>query len=310
MFLAENWFSFQQMTLDGNMAPPSISPTENLMKLALSSLFLLALTGGSHAALWVDFNSTNQGGGPTNAAGFQAFSRGHEVEADLGAGGNRTENYAVSFALTGDANVSLTADWPNTTDRRVRQSIDRGAGNDANWADVNLDGVTDWLGIDTRTNNGGNGNWDGTNGTPTLMTLTLSGLPAGSYSWRSFHQDTENVHTGFRVRLDTGSGYTQLADGYMSDSSPGGNPNSATDGSPGLVTNFAGMVAAGSIYDTSFTTDGSDVSFEFAPYSGALGNAVHNQLWGINGFQLTQVPEPSSSLLALLGGLFLLRRRR
>ena len=276
----------------------------------LSSLLLLALATSSHATLWVDFNSTNQGGGPANQVGFQAFSRGHEVEADVGANGNRTESYATSFAITGAANVSLTADWPNTTDNRVRQSIDRGAGNDANWADVQLDGVTDWLGIDTRTGNGGNGNWSGTNGTPTLMTLTLSGLPAGSYSWRSFHHNTENVHTGFRVRLDTGSGYTQLADGYMSDSSPGGSPNSDTDGSPGRVTDFAGMVAAGSIYDTTFTTDGSDVSFEFAPYSGAFANAVHNQLWGINGFQLNQVPEPSSSLLALLGGMLLFRRRR
>ena len=278
--------------------------------IGISSLIFVALTGASHAALWVDFNSTNQDGGPANAAGFQAYSRGHEVAADVGAAGNRTETYGTSFALTGAANVSLTADWPNTTDNRVRQSIDRGAGNDANWADVNLEGVTDFLGIDTRTGNGGNGNWDGTNGTPTLMTLTLSGLPAGSYSWRSFHHDTENVHTGFRVRLDPGSGYAQLADGYMSDSTPGGSPNSATNGSAGPVTSFAGMVAAGSIYDTSFTSDGSDVVFEFAPYAGTFGNAVHNQIWGINGFQLTQVPEPSSSFLALLGGLFLLRRRR
>ena len=73
------------------------------------------------------------------------------------------------------------------------------------------------------------------------------------------------------------------------------------------------MIAAGSIYQTSFSANGSDdVVFQFAPYSGALGDAVHNQLWGINGFQLTAVPEPSSLPMAMLAGMLLfgLRRRR
>ena len=224
---------------------------------------------------------------------------------------NATQSDDEAFGTT----VSLTPEWPNTTDNRVQQMIDRSAGNDANWQDSDIDGITDWLGIDTRTGNGGNGNWDGTAGTPTLMTLTLGDLPANPYGWTSFHQDTENVHANFAVWLSTdgGASFTQLSDGYMSNSSPGGNPNAETDGSPGLVVDFAGMAAAGSIYETTFTADGSnDVVLQFETYSGVFGDAVHNQLFGINGFQLTVVPEPASGILIALGGFAVLglRRRR
>ena len=80
--------------------------------------------------------------------------------------------------------------------------------------------VTDFLGIDTRTGNGGLGNWDGTTGTPTYMTLTLSGLGTGIYNWTSFHHDTEHVHGDFAVWVDTGSGFVHLADGVSTPHSP------------------------------------------------------------------------------------------
>ncbi len=198
---------------------------------------------------------------------------------------------------------------------RADQSVDPVASFDANWADTNLNLVTDWLGIDTRTGNGGNGNWDGATGTPTYLTVTLSDLPANEYAWKSYHQDTEHVHADFGVALSTdgGANFTSLPDGYMSDSTPAGTPDSETDGSPGLVTDFAGMMSAGSIYEATFTADGTnDVVLQFAPHSGALGDAVHNQIWGINGFELSVVPEPGSAVLLGMG-LFLLlgfRRRR
>lgn len=253
----------------------------------------------------VDFNSTNQDGGPHNNAGFEPYDAGHEVPEDF-----VTKTYSA-FGTT----VGLTPAWPNTTDNRVQQMIDRSAGNDENWADTDLDLVTDWIGIDTRTGNGGNGNWDGQTGTPTYMTLTLSGLPANSYTWRSFHHDTENVHANFAVWLSTdgGANMTQLSDGYMSDSTPGGSPDSATNGSPGLVVDFAGMANVGSIYETVFEATGSDdVVFQFAPYAGALGDEVHNQLFGINGIEVAIVPEPTSAILLVIGSLLMfgLGRRR
>lgn len=276
------------------------------MNVRVIAALVVALAGVVQAQdLNIDFNSTTQGGGPHNNSGFQAYDAGHEVAEDF-----VTKEYAA-FGTT----VGLTPAWPNTTANTVQQMVDRGEGNDANWTGSDLDGITDYLGTDTRVGNGGNGNWDGTNGEPTLMTLTLSGLPASDYSWTSFHHDTENVHTDFAVWLSTdgGSNFSPLADGYMSDSTPGGNPDSATDGSPGLVTDLEGMAAAGSIYTTSFAANGTDdVVFQFAPYSGVIADAVHNQIWGINGFQLAAVPEPNALPLAVFGGMLLLavRRRR
>ena len=140
--------------------------------------------------------------------------------------------------------MNLRPDWPNTTDRRVRQSIDRGSGNDANWAD-----------------------------------------------------------TDFAVWLDVGSGFARLGDGTMTDSTPGGNPDSGN-----LVTTFAGMAANGSIYNTTTVANGTDdVVLRFAPLT---GTAVHEQFFGIDGCQLTQVPEPTTGLLGLLGLVMFLRRRR
>ncbi|MEM9657611.1 MAG: hypothetical protein AAF961_04540, partial [Planctomycetota bacterium] len=154
--------------------------------------------------LFVDFNSTTQDNGPHNNVGYQAYDAGHEVIEDF-----ITQNFSA-FGTT----IGITPAWPNSTANTVQQMIDRGAGNDANWADADLDLVTDFLGIDTRTGNGGNGDWDGTNGTPTYMTLTLSGLPASpnQYEWKSYHHDTEHVHGDFAVWLSTDSGatFTQL----------------------------------------------------------------------------------------------------
>jgi hypothetical protein len=180
----------------------------------------------------------------------------------------------------------VTPDWPNTTDNRTRQSIDRGSGNDGNWDDAagDLNLVTDWIGIDTRVGNGGNGDWDGTTGTPTYMTLALGGLAAGDYNWTSFHHDTEHCHGPFAVWLSTDGGvtFTQLDDGVMTDSTPGGSPDSeATEVGPD-----ANLLS--STYRTSFSADGNDVVLRFAPYS---EGAVHRQIWGMNGFVLSLAPE-------------------
>ena len=237
------------------------------MKTLICAVVMLALAAAISDGqdLSIDFNSTTQDGGPHNNAGYEPYDAGHEVAADF-----VTKTYSA-FGTT----VGVTPAWPNTTAATVQQMIDRAAGNDANWLDIDLDLITDFLGTDTRTANGGNGDWDGTTGTPTYMTLSLSGLPASSFNWTSYHHDTENVHTYFQVELSTDGGatYTKLSDGYMSNSSPNGNPAAEADGSPGLVTDFAGMAAAGSVYVASFTADGTnDVVLRYAPYSGAIGS--------------------------------------
>ena len=70
-----------------------------------------------------------------------------------------------------------------------------------------------------------------------------------------------------------------------------------------------GPEALSSTVMMSFTADGiNDVVVQFTPYA---DTEVHRRIWGINGLEITAVPEPSA--LALLGlGIagFALRFRR
>ncbi len=263
-------------------------------RIILAAQAALAAATLSSQDLLVDFNSTNQSGGPHPQTGYQAYNAAHEAPADF---------IIRSFPAFGTS-IDITPAWPNTTDNRVQQMIDRGDGNDANWnnASGDLDLITDFLGIDTRPGNGGNGNWDGAaGGTPTYMTLTLGGLPVGTYGWTSFHHDTENVHTNFQIEIsiDGGTSYTSLGqEFYMSDSTPGGNPDSATDGAGGTRTgpNATTLDSTATFQIDASGTD--DVVLRFAPLSGVLGNAVHNQIWAINGFQLSALDDADGDGLA------------
>ena len=264
------------------------------IRILLATQVALATATLSSQDLLVDFNSTNQDGGPHPQTGYQAYNAAHEVPADF---------ITRSFPAFG-ATIDITPAWPNTTDNRVQQMIDRGGGNDNNWnnASGDVDLITDFLGIDTRPNNGGNGNWDGAaGGTPTYMTLTLGGLPAGTYGWTSFHHDTENVHTNFQIEIsiDGGTSFTSLGqEFYMSDSTSGGNPDSANNGAGGTRT---GPDATTLDSTATFQIDANgtnDVVLRFAPLSGALGSAVHTQIWGINGFQLTPLDDTDGDGLA------------
>ncbi|MHC4741055.1 MAG: lamin tail domain-containing protein, partial [Planctomycetota bacterium] len=229
---------------------------------------LLLFVCAAHADLKVDFT---QSGGPVQG-GCQGYLAVHENSGTF-----TSQNYAA-FGTT----VSVTPSWPNTTDNRVQQCIDRGDNFDNSWDNSagDLDLVTDWIGIDTRTGNGGNGDWNGSVGSPTYMLLTIGGLPAGDYLWTSFHHDTEHVYGPFAVWVSTdgGSSFTQLADGLMTDGTAGGNPDSqATEHGPDAYT-------LPSTYTTSFMANGTDdVVMRFAPYSAI---AVHRQIWGMNAFVL------------------------
>ena len=280
----------------------AFSKEKKMMKKHLVTVVMLLLVvsfASASSVLKVDFNSTNQDGGPHNQDGWSAYNAGHEVPAD--------------FVTADYDGITVTPAWTNTTDNRVQQMIDRtsqatdpATGFDGSWDNANsdLNLITDFLGIDTRTGNGGNGNWDGTEGTPTYLTLTIGGLSAGDYSWTSFHHDTEKVFGTFAVSLsvDGGATFAQLADGLMTNGSGGGNPVS-----PGLVAG-PDAYSLDSTYGAAFTADGvNDIVMQFAPYS---ANAVHQQIWGINAFEITEIPEPASCLLLLAGMSFMRARRR
>ena len=281
-----------------------------MMCLVVAALSLMASSTPADVVLRVDFNSNQDSGGDSTTAGDPGLSVAAHNQ-DGWSSYHANHEVAAEFSTASYGGITVTPAWPNTTNNKVQQSIDRGnqnadpvKGNDATWnnAEGDLNLITDFIGTDTRTGNGGNGNWDGTTGTPTYMTITLGGLKPIDYYWTSFHHDTENVHGAFAVWLSTdgGSSYTQLADGFMTDGSEGGNPESvARDHGP-----EAHLLPSN--YRTSFTANGvDDVVMRFAPYS---GTAVHKQIWGMNGFAIT--PEPATIALLGLGALALIRRRR
>lgn len=248
--------------------------------------FLCALFGAGYllvtaltAQLLVDFNSTNQDGGPHNQSGYQAYNAGHEIAADFVA--------ARSYNAFGNT-ISLSVDFPDTVNPRVQQMIDRGAGNDANWGGQKLDLLTDWIGVDTRTGNGGNGSAG-----DTRIVFTLSGLPGGAFNWISYHHDTENVFGSFDVEYSTngGSSYTTVPGSPFdgTDSTPGGSPASAQTYTG---TGNQDPITLPSTLDFDFTAvGGQDVVVRFIPIAGA---AVHTQLIAINGFEITSTAPPTA----------------
>ena len=263
-------------------------------------------TYGQEDALWVDFNSLSQDNGPHPHPDYQAYSAGHEVAEDF-----VTAEYDA-FGTT----VSFTPTWPDTTDNRVMQAIDRGtqsgldadgfpvvSSHDFTWFEDdiisleedmtgNIDVVTDWIGADTRTGNGGNGDFDGEVGDPTRMLFTLSGIPAGEYNWVSFHHDTEFMHGRywFDYSNDGGETFQPVGDREfrITKSNPApSNPPSDVDVSSGFDENFEpiDLKDLPSTVDFDFTATGEDIVMQFTPLSEI---AVHTQFVAVNGFQLTQ----------------------
>ena len=98
------------------------------MKKCLLAAVLYAIISSNLFAgiiLQVDFNSTTQDGGPHNQQGWEAYNAAHEVSS--------------TFVTMQYGDITLTPDWPNTSDNRVQQMIDRGASYDSNWNNANGD---------------------------------------------------------------------------------------------------------------------------------------------------------------------------
>ena len=243
-------------------------------------LFLLTalLSTPAFSQLKIDFNSTNQDNGPHNQSGYQAYNAAHEVSSSF------TTQSFTAFGTT----IQLTPAWPNTTNNRVRQMIDRGSANDGNWGTIDLDLLTDWIGCDARSGNGGNGVYTGLSGTPTYLTLTLENIPAGSYHWTSYHHDTEHIHSNFQIEYSTDGGST-----YASVTGPNGNgsfpgTDSTAGGSPASNQTYNDSTAKAdlpSTVDFDFTAiAGQDVLIRFAAQS---TDTVHTAFFVCNGFEIT-----------------------
>lgn len=218
------------------------------------------------ASLSLDFQPT----GGTTAAGFEAFEVNNQQNLE-------TTPASSSYAAFG-TNITVTLTAANLPDGNLdfRAVARNGTASDL---------ANDWIGVDTR--NGG---------TDVTMALSIVGLPAGQYSWLSYHADgTTGVSNG---------NLNGTADYIFTDAS----------GSSGLVADGISISegnagAPVSTFSRAFTSDGSEVTFSTIMDNGQGGTAALFAL--TNGVEITQVPEPSSALLGLLGLSALgLRRRR
>ncbi len=125
--------------------------------------------------LRIDFSLTN---GPVEE-GYQAYRADHEVPATF---------TAQSFTAFGTT-VTLLPTWAAGATAAAMQMIER-PDDDASEA-KNL--VRDWIGTDGRQP-----------GDP--MTLTISGLPAGTYTWVSLHHDPQDQTGIFNVTVNDAAG--------------------------------------------------------------------------------------------------------
>lgn len=265
----------------------------NLRTLRLLSLVVLAcfiLAPSASGQLLVDFNQSN---GLSNEPGYQSYGALHENAASF-----TTQSFTANL-MGADRIVTLTPSWPNTTDNRVRQMIKRSAGQIASWEGNNTDLLADWIGVDSRTGNGGNGNWvRGVSGTPTYIDIALGGLPAGTYTCLSYHHDTENMWSDYQVEVSTDGGatFTHVGDGQIT-MSWNNNPNPPLGDQEAIVHQTGAEDPdpknLSSTFTMEFTANGADdVVIRYAPYmDGVDPIQVHKQFFLLNGLEIDSVCE-------------------
>ena len=140
------------------------------------------------------------------------------------------------------------------------------------------------------------------------FTLTLDDLKAGTYTFTSYHyaddlssansskNDEGNMNV-FVGGVDTGQDVTFISGGD-SEISGGGNPSSSDLDTFGKVT-----------FQFTVANDGDSVAILYDNVAATV-SSTNGDTVGINGFELTLVPEPGSLALLAMGGLCVLRRRR
>ena len=248
------------------------------MKKTTSLLALILLPSLGHAALFINAGRDNQtltGEGPTGA---DALYQGYGTTFETATTG-QVENYPVTtFAeggIAGTFNVGVGFSFPDATSDATKQAY--GRNNVNSFADF----FSDWVGIDSRTANGGIG-------LGTRYTLNLSGLPASSsFEFTSYHFDTQNQPSTFTVDQTPSASETATSPFDM----PRGDQDATL--TPAITNAYTFDV-------TSDASGNLDITYELA--SGTFS--------GVNGFDLIAVPEPSATTFLGLGLIGLIVRRR
>jgi hypothetical protein len=140
-----------------------------IVRFCLAVLLLaVSATGG---ALRIDFTQT---AGPVEA-GYEGYYADHESAATF------TEQHYIAFGTT----VAVLPVWPGNPAAEAMQMIDRPSGSSL---------LTDWIGTDARVPNAD------------PLVLVISGLPAGSFWWTSYHHDPQDQTGLFDVIVTDAAG--------------------------------------------------------------------------------------------------------
>ena len=234
------------------------------------------LVGSAHAALYINAGDTGTaaGLGPLGSnSNYLAYTTSHET-ATSGALQTFSGTSFSEGGLAGTYNVGVEFAWLDATSNAAKQAF-KDRQNNREYAEF----WRSWIGVDS----------DETSGTSQLK-LSLSGLEANqAFTFTSYHVDSADQGATFTV-----------------DQTP-----SASETSTSPFTFRRGL--SGSIGDDLV----SSYAYSFDVTSDALGNLdvtyaiASGRLYGVNGFDLVAVPEPSTGLLAAFAAsaLFLRRRR-
>ncbi len=138
------------------------------------------LAGTASATLRVDFGTLSS---PVES-GYEAYTASHEQPVTF------TAQQFSAF----DSIVTVTPTWALGATAEAMQMIVRKSGYSGAYSSL----LDDWIGTDTRQP-----------GNP--LTLTLRGLPAGSYSWLSYHHDLLDQTGQFDVTIFDANGQQTIS---------------------------------------------------------------------------------------------------
>ena len=211
-----------------------------MKKMLVSMLLCVALgLGAAQAQLKIDFTVT----GGAVQPGYQGYFGTDKAAATF------TAQSYTAFGTT----VTVQASWVANAAAGALRMIDRGTDDGMDPQDL----LRDWIGTDTRT-------------TPAdPMTLTISGLPAGTYQWVSYHHDPQDQTGIFEVTVTD---------------SLGSKTTSNIDISNGVNFKLADITK----FTTTIVSDGKkNITLVFHQTSASA--VVANAIFVMNGFEMTVV---------------------
>ncbi len=234
-------------------------------------LLALGLTASLSHAATLSVNLTRSGA-PTEAGFTNWATNDNTLPSDLS-------------ATLGSDNLTLSAPSTGINAGTTLRSIDRG-GNDG-YAGTLTSLTRTWWG--QRASSTGAGGY---------ITIDISGLSAGTYTFTSWHLDHEDQTGGMTIDFsdNDGSSFSNVVPAFDLLNYAGGGATPADNAAAPYVATF------------NFVSTGADVQIRFRNNAAGTSSTAFAL---VNGFEIATVPEPSASVLVgLAAGFGLLRRRR